>query len=229
MKTRFVVMLAIALFCGHARAEPAQNVDPVASDQDAAVVPLTVNADPNDPIEEITVEGQRLKPEFDLVTMGRIRDDNGNGARLYRQGKYKEAFPLLLSAAQNGFKLAQARLSFIYQLGLGEVPRDAEAAIGWLGVAASPVTNNEVTNYYKKFVANIPEEHMVLVNEIVDEYIEKYGSDAIGMHCSKARMAGTHISRLKCDFDEEYDYRNGLDDEDIMESVLATGSFTMEN
>ena len=181
------------------------------------VAPITVRADPDDPVDEIVVEEQRME-DFTPLNMGRIRDDGGLGAKLYRQRRYAEAFPLLLNAAQEGFKLAQARVSYIYQLGLGGVPRDAEAAIGWLGVAASPTTNTEIKTYYSNFLSHIPEERMAAVNGIVADYTAKWGSDAVGLFCSNTRMAGTHISRLKCDFEEEYDFRDGLDDD-----VIAAG------
>ena len=160
--------------------------------------PEIARADPDAVIEEIVVEEERVN-FFDPVMMDRRRNDSGRGAKLYIRGKYEEAFPLLLSAAESGFKVAQARVSFLYQRGFG-VTADAEAAIGWIGAAASRTTHISILNYYNDFIGSIPEEHMPEVESIVADYVARYGSKAVGMNCSNARMAGTHISRLKCDF-----------------------------
>ncbi len=180
---------------------------------------VTVQADSNDPIEEILVEGEQTNADLNPVEMGRLRDDSGEGARLYRRKRYREAYPLLLSAAENGFKYAQARVSFIYQQGLGGVKADARAAIGWLGVAASPVTAPEIMNYYKKFMDAIPEDRRPAAEQIVAEYRARYDSDAMGLHCQRERMAGTHVSRLKCEFEEEFDARDILDEDAIGEGI----------
>lgn len=180
---------------------------------------VTVQADPSDPLEEILVEGERFEADLNPVEMGRIRDDSGEGARLYRQKRYREAYPLLLSAAENGFKYAQARVSYIYQRGLGGVTRDARAAIGWLGVAASPVTAPEIRDYYLRFMEAIPEELRSLADQIVVEYREKYDSNAMGLHCQHERQAGTHVARLKCEFEEEFATRDTLDEEAISTGI----------
>ncbi|MEM7365743.1 MAG: hypothetical protein AAF525_17125 [Pseudomonadota bacterium] len=176
------------------------------------------------PMDEMIVEG--TAPDLNIVRITRIRYANGNGARLYRLGKYKEAYPLLLTAAKQGFKLAQARVSYIYQQGLGGVDRDAEKAVGWLGVAASPVSDVEIMKYHRRFMARVPETLKPQVDSIVEDYIAKYGNEANGMNCDRTRVAGTHISRLKCDFDEETDW-SGFDVGDIEASINATGSFSL--
>jgi|TARA_Y100000310_G_scaffold58867_1_gene54188 hypothetical protein len=176
---------------------------------------------PTEPIEEIVVEGRRVR--INPIGMARVRNDSGRGGRLYRQGKFAEAFPYLQSAAENGFKFAQARISYIYQLGLGGVPRDARAAIGWIGVAASRTTAPQIRDYFKKFMDQIPQEQMPQVSEIVEEYRARYGSKAAGLFCKNARLAGTHISRLKCDFKDEYNFRDALDNALNAEGIEASG------
>jgi hypothetical protein len=168
-------------------------------------------------MDDILVEGE--KTEIDPVMMGRIRYDHGRGARLYRAGKYEEALPYLLVAAKRGFKLSQARVSYIYHQGFGDIPRDAEAAIGWLGAAASPTSNPEIRNYFKRFRAGLPVEYHAVFDSIVEDYVARYGSKAVGMDCTNTRQAGTHISNLKCDFKDEYEFRDGLDDGSISEGI----------
>ena len=195
---------------------------------DSAAAPFEPeDSDPDlntQPMDEMIVEGTAL--DMNIVRISRIRYANGNGARLYRLGKYKEAYPLLLSAARQGFKLAQARVSYIHQQGLGGIERDAEKAVGWLGVAASPVTDVEILKYHRRFMARIPETLKPQVDSIVEDYIAKYGNDVNGINCDRTRVAGTHISRLKCDFEEETDW-SGVDIGDIENSINATGSFSL--
>ncbi len=166
-------------------------------------------SDTSDVIEEIVVQDRRVKMKISPVEMGRIRDENGEGGRLYRQGRYEEAFPLLLTAARHGFKIAQARVSFLYQQGLG-VQRNAEAAIGWLGVAASSDTSPQIRNYYKRFMAGLPDTHREAALTVIDAYIEKYGDTQVGVFCDNERIAGKHVSALKCDFKDEFQ-RDGLE------------------
>jgi len=173
-------------------------------------------------IEEVIVTGERQQ-DINPVVMSEIYNSNGKGGWLYRKGRYEEAFPHLLAAAQQGFKLAQARVSYLYQRGLG-VPRDAEAAIGWLGVAATPATSPEVRDYYKRVLAHFPESYGPRIEEIVEFYIAKYGSDATRVDCENTRLAGTHISRLKCDFRDAPDYRDVLDSGDLPAFTPPIGS-----
>lgn len=203
----------------------AQELDAEANEESATTAEMA-RADPDAVMEEIVVEEERIKPfyEIDPVRMQRIRSDNGRGADLYAKGKYKEAFPHLLSAGESGFKVAQARLSFLYQRGLG-VPANAEAAIGWIGAAASRTTHQSIRNYYKKFLSNIPEENMPAVERIVANYVTRYGSKAVGMNCSNARISG-YISRLKCEFKDEYAFRNVFDDAGNDAVIQSTGSYS---
>ena len=98
--------------------------------------------------------------------------------------------------------------------------------MGWLGVAASPVTDVEILKYHRRFMARIPETLKPQVDSIVEGYVAKYGNDVNGINCDRTRVAGTHISRLKCDFEEETDW-SGVDIGDIENSINATGSFSL--
>ena len=198
--------------------EAAEDIEPPADETQAETTRTPANDD--DAMPEITVIGDRISiDQMDPIMMGRIRDSNGRGAQLYRRGQFAEALPFLLTAARQGFKLAQARVGFIYRQGLGGVERDGEAAIGWLGVAATRTSNPEIIDYFKNLVASIPPAYHPEIDRIVAEYKEKYGSEEVGLHCSNTRRAGTHISRLKCDFENEWD-RDAID-MDGLDGLLA--------
>lgn len=127
------------------------------------------------------------------------------GALLYRLGRYEEAFPYLLAAAKRGFKFAQARVGFLYQQGLG-TPQDADAAIGFLGVAARGTSMPEIRNHFRALWEKIPEEHHPYYAALIDDYDERYGSDANRVACDRDQKAGTFFKQLTCRFVDEAVY-----------------------
>ena len=134
------------------------------------------------------------------------------GGYYYKLRLYEKAYPYLREAAQEGFKFSQARLGFIYQQGLGGVDRDWQKAVGWLGVAASRASHPEIMNYWKNLRARIPPERLDDVDDIVDSYVERYGSEATGVTCDITRRAGSHIAGMQCFYDDEIWYRDPGDD-----------------
>jgi hypothetical protein len=162
-------------------------------------------------VEEIVVKGRQFRVRPNEDTMIRTRDAHARGSWFYRKRLFREAFPYLMTAAKRGFKISQARVGFIYQQGLGGVPVNGGAAIGWLGVAASGKTSPEIANYYKDMRAKVPDAKEAEIDRIVARYIAEYGSEATGIHCDNTRMAGSHISTLKCDHEDEYEGRDVLD------------------
>ena len=132
-------------------------------------------------------------------TMQQIYDLRGRGACLYVRGRYAEAYPYLRAAARTGFKMAQARLAFLYQQGLG-TKRDPYAAIGWYGVAAEGTTLPEIRNGFRRVWRRIPAEHRPVVSALVDEYKAKYGSDRHRVECDLSNRAGTFLKKLTCRF-----------------------------
>lgn len=168
----------------------------------------SVEADPTD-VEEVIVRGEdpfaRTSREFE-VTIRAVYHSNALGERYYRLREYRKAFPYLEHAAMNGFKLAQARLGFIFMHGMNVVERDPETAIGWLGVAAEEPTHPEIRNYFKMIWSNVPDFWENYLTQVVDAYVATYGQEAKGVQCEMRRKAGTHISRFGCFFDAEIDF-----------------------
>ena len=174
----------------------------------------TISASEREPIdtsnmEEVVVSG--VRDEFlNPITIQDFHFMHNRGEHYYRTRQYKKAFPYLLAAAKRGFKMSQARVGFIYQQGLGEVPRNGEAAVGWLGAAAAGPTDPEILTYFKRVMNKIPDSMMPYVNQIVADYREKYGPKATGNNCHMIRSAGTHIARLRCNFQAEFELRDAL-------------------
>lgn len=135
---------------------------------------------------------------------------NRTGEYYYMTRQYKKAFPYLLASAKRGFKMAQARVGFIYLNGLGEVEKSFPTGIGWLGVAAEPRSDPQIKNYYKRIMRKLPKQLRPKVKEVVAAFVERYGPDATGVSCIHTRVAGTHISKLTCNFKKEFALRDAL-------------------
>ena len=165
--------------------------------------------------EEITVTA--VSPDrSEIPSLNTIYDTyyaHRRGASLYLSGRYKEAFPYLVTAAQRGFKLSQVRLGALYRFGLGGVRRNDYTGLGWLGLAARGETDPETLKLFRSAWGHVPEELKPAIVSIIDEYEIKYGSDANRVSCDMTRAAGSHISRLTCTFDDERKY---ADYEDLM-------------
>ena len=155
-------------------------------------------------VEEVVVTETPLRTAIPTVELIQATyKARHKGGRLYRLGQYEEALPLLLVAARKGFKMEQARVSFLYQQGLG-TEQDVEAAVGWLGVAARGETTPEIRGRFKEIWARIPQARRPHFEAVIDEYEERYGNEANRTAC-KNRMVVNQQRRkriFECDFME---------------------------
>ena len=157
--------------------------------------------DVND-IEEIFVEGERLKGEdMNLLEMQRVYRWKETASRSFKSGQYERAFPQLSVLARMGFKDAQARLSYIYLHGLGGQQKSNMEGLGWLGVAATGETRPAYRNMFKQMMAEIPETHRDMVDAHVQSYRDKYGAETLGINCARSRTG--HISKFVCRYSAE--------------------------
>ena len=172
-------------------------------------------ADPrfDDVDEEVIVTGERDDSHqvVNLETMMGIYQSRLQGSILYRRQEYAEALPHLLAAARRGFKFAQARVGFILQQGVDGVPQDPEAAIAWLAVAARGDTHPEIRNYFKAMWAKIPDQRRPALENLIDVYVQRYGSRANRVTCDMSHKAGTWLKKLTCRFQDEHLYKIGAD------------------
>lgn len=192
-----VVVSALALPVSLQEKEPASTD---AGNSAANREPVTVHDTAREP-EEVIVRPHEWEPSLirSAETMQHIYDLRGRGACLYNKGRYAEAFPYLRAAARAGFKLAQARLAFLYGQGLG-TDRDPYAAIGWYGVAAEGTTLPEIRNGFRRMLRRIPPERRSTVSALVDEYKANYGADMHRVECDLSARAGTFLKMLTCRF-----------------------------
>ena len=169
----------------------------------AATVPAAEHYD-----EEMTVTAEPLKPD-EIPTQRYIVDTYNavrEGARLYSEGRYKEALPHLLVAARRGFKWAQARAGDIYLHGRGGAPKSVDRGIAWLGVAATPKSTNAIRSYFKTVWAEVPPEHVPRLADLVETYEVRYGHRS-HVDCELAggesNARSLRIKRLRCRFRHE--------------------------
>ena len=212
-----------------ASSEPAVSVRDVdarasasSTKQELASEPQTVPADAspvyvsdsNEPVEEVTVTAERLLTETERQ---RIYDELAKGRRLFARNQVSEALPYLLNTAERGFKDSQAKVGHIYLTGIGDVDRDSEQAVGWLGVASSGTTSPTIRNYFNDVWKRIPERYVPYFEEVVEEYTRKYGERATGVVCELSRPLRSNLKTLGCYFEKELgenvrvsheDYRN---------------------
>ncbi len=207
-----------------ANSEEAGNMDAAGEQVPSAAAH---RADEDAPIDEVTVYAPRPKNfRVPMPTISQVYDDRRRGSFYYRIGRFKDAFPYLLNAAKHGFKYCQARVGYLYLTGLGNVPQDNKAAIGWLGVAASPMTMPEIKHYWHDMREQIPDVLKPEAEEIVSNYIAQYGGDTNRMNCRRHRPAGSHIKILNCTFEDEFEYsgaRDALSDTSFNPIAIGTG------
>ena len=173
---------------------------------------ILVDTRENPVVEEVVVEGQAMDPfEMGPMDFKRIYADRKTGTYYFNIGDYKQAYPHLLAAAKKGFKDAQAQLGFIVLHGLGGVPKSNIRGIGWLGVASQGETAPMYRNYFRKVWKEIPAEHIPMMTEVVEKYREKFGPDVHKVSCDYRSSTKSHVSKLYCFFDREYDYLTPLD------------------
>ncbi|MYD97568.1 MAG: sel1 repeat family protein [Gammaproteobacteria bacterium] len=151
--------------------------------------------------EELIVSGAPVDPfkPHNFEYMQRTYDVRGQGSCLYRKGQYAESFPYLLAAAKRGFKFAQARLSFLYERGLG-TERNTEAALGWLSVAASGTSHPAIRNRHRDMWRRIPDEHLPHFERVAEDYRAKYSAPQHRVSCDLSPQTYTHIHALTCRF-----------------------------
>ena len=216
------VGIALAVACGQAAANdepppgaansllPASENLPTAAAAGGSAVPAAAEDAPTAD-EELTVTAERLPLTFGERQI--VYDELAKARELYRRNQIKDALPYLERTAKSGFKDSQAKMGHILLQGLGDVERDSLTAVGWLGAASSGRTSPTIRNYFNDIWQRIPDRHVPVFEEVVQEYTARYGAHATGVVCAMRRRAGTHLKSLECFFeaDVEEDVRRGVE------------------
>lgn len=123
-------------------------------------------------------------------------DDEQAALRQYDRGEYERAFDNLSVTAVRGLKRSQYILAFMYLKGQ-HVEKSIPRGMGWLGVSVES-GNEEWQRLYDSLYGKLAPEHRGRIDEIVTQYIARYGGDAQGVTCSKSAAAGTRRLESRC-------------------------------
>ena len=157
--------------------------------------------------------------------MQEIMQAHITGGQLYRKKKYDEAVEHLTIAAKGGMKRSQAQLGAIHLYGLGGLPQNSKEGLGWLGVAASGVTEPAYRKEFSRVYDAVSDPQKPMVDQLVQVYVSNFGSEATKVSCDQVRRAGTRTSRLVCTFDDLPKYRDELN-ADTYSALSAEGQIT---
>lgn len=125
-----------------------------------------------------------------------LYDKERNGIKAYMAGDYDSAFDTLSSTATKGLKESQYLVALMLLKGEG-VSKSTLAGLAWLGVAIES-GNEEWIGTFNMMYESLSPEHRATIDEQVRRYVEKYGSSAQGISCSKRPLTGSHRSELRC-------------------------------
>lgn len=106
-----------------------------------------------------------------------------NGIKQYKKGNYEKAFNLLKEPAAWGYKSSQYTLAFMFLKG-NYVQQSTVLGMGWLGVAKEAKVK-EWTEQYNTFYAAASDKQKHRIDEIVKEYIKRYGLKSQDVTCRK--------------------------------------------
>ncbi len=192
MKTRLAVAMGLLVICASVLSESLDEPTPIDG-------PATDEKAEEDPTEEVVVTAPRVErfkiPDVEYVV--ETYQARREGAQLYNKGKLAESFPYLLAAAERGFKIAQARVGYLYLGGFG-TEKDVETGITWLGLASRGVTAPEIRNYMKDIWKTLPEKDTSYLAKRIDEFDAKYGARANRVRCDFSTKTSSRVKELKC-------------------------------
>ena len=163
----------------------------------------------NDEMEEVVVIGRMfdrfpMNPaEFSFIDTAGMRSIQDKAHKLYSEGRYDEAYPLLLDLARRGFKESQSRLAYILFTGTKKVEKSNLRALGWLGTAAYGESQPQFRVLFKKYMNEVPEGVRPTVDAVLAGYREEFDSSAYLNCTTNHPFTSGMVKRTYCQFDIE--------------------------
>ncbi len=171
--------------------------------------PIFGPSSPNDPMEEVVVIGRMFDrfpmdpAEFSFFDTAGMRNIQNKAHSLYSEGRYDEAYPLLLDLAKRGFKGSQSRLAYILFTGTEKVEKSNLRALGWLGTAAYGESQPKFRVLFKKYMKEVPASVRPTVDAVLAGYRTQFDSSA-HLNCTTNHpYASGIVKRTYCQFDIE--------------------------
>ena len=162
-----------------------------------------------DEMEEIVVVGRLFDQfpmdpaEFSYGDIAAMRGIRMTANELYRDGKYDQAYPLLLDLAKRGFKDSQSRLAYILFTGTEKIDKSNLRALGWLGTAAHGESEPMFRVLFRKYMKEVPENVKPTVTAVINGYREQYDSSDYVDCTTNHRFNQGVVKRTYCQFDLE--------------------------
>lgn len=153
-------------------------------------------------IEEVIAYGYSFSgipidpAEMSVSDIGRMRMARRQANKLYHEGQYEKAYPILLNLAKRGFRDAQSRLAYILFNGAGEVHKSNLRAMGWLGAASAPPTEPRFRVLFKKYMRQVPDHALPTVERVVAGYRDEYSHSEHWSCSTEHRYAMHHGSSI---------------------------------
>jgi TPR repeat protein len=134
------------------------------------------------------------------------------GITQYKKGNYKKAFHLLKEPAAWGYKGSQYVLAYMFLKGQ-YVEQSISLGMGWLGVAKE-ANVKEWNEEFKSFYSYATAQQKQDIDEIVREYIKRYGLKSQHVTCQKSINTSSNRVDVKC---HKYEGLSTLYDIDLVE------------
>lgn len=163
-------------------------------------------SDHNPYMEELVVIGSifdhmPMDPaEFSVNDIRTMRLERKVANKLYRDGEYDQAYPLLLDLAQRGFKDSQSRLAYILFNGTETVNKSNLRALGWLGTAAYGDSEPQFRVLFTRYMKEVPESVRTTVDAVVNGYQQSFAHDEHQNCSTDHNYAFGRVKRTYCRF-----------------------------
>ena len=151
------------------------------------------------------LESTPTDPTDFLVEVETTSEFHQRADRLFQQGQYREAFPLLLTSAKYGYRNSQSQLAFILFQGLEAIPRDDIRAFAWLGTASTSTPISD--SLYSELLSRLRDADKQIVDEVVKVYRERFGV-VEPFDCDALRSESRSMKKIYCQLQLEAVIKN---------------------
>lgn len=151
------------------------------------------------------LESTPTDPTDFLVEVETTSEFHQRADRLFQQGQYREAFPLLLTSAKYGYRNSQSQLAFILFQGLEVIPRDDIRAFAWLGTASTSTPISD--SLYSELRSRLRDADKQIVDEVVKVYRERFGV-VEPFDCDASRSESRSMKKIYCQLQLEAVIKN---------------------
>ncbi len=118
------------------------------------------------------------------------------GIRAYVDGDFESAFKTLSDTACKGLKESQYLVAIMFMQGQG-TNKSILFGFAWLGVATES-GDEEWQKTFDTLYSALNTAQRSMVDEKIQEYVGKFGSDTQGVSCAKRTAVGDRKVKLRC-------------------------------